>query len=271
MAGGNEYGDDGNIAFGMPFYSNKSYYVSVRAFGNEGTYTLLVTKKISGIDNSGGAFVGDYLVGTTSSDSIYGLSGDDEIISSAGTDFIDGGAGTDVFMDIGDQRGDVSLSRCSDGFVCLTSAGAGTNFLTSIERIQLADGAFILDIDSDNANIVYRLYQAAFARTPDEGGFRYWLNIVNTKNIDSLSLANMFNNSNEFKHAYGDNLSNYNYVYSLYKNVLQREPDHGGVEYWTSLLDSHWASRDNVLLSFAQCPENVALTHANTDVGYWVV
>ncbi len=57
----------------------------------------------------------------------------------------------------------------------------------------------------------------------------------------------------------------------MYQNVLQREPDQGGIDYWTAQVDHNVVSRDQLLIEFAQCSENVALTTPNTVAGYWVL
>ncbi len=71
------------------------------------------------------------------------------------------------------------------------ASGSETDTLANIERIRFDDGSFVLDMPSimiplastlknasylpmDSATLVYRLYAAAYARTPDEGGFVYW-------------------------------------------------------------------------------------------------
>ena len=70
---------------------------------------------------------------------------------------------------------------------------------------------------------------------------------------------------------YGQNNTNRDYTTNMYRNVLQREPDQGGIDYWTGQVDNNIVSRDQLLIEFAQCAENIALTMPNTSVGYWVV
>jgi len=58
------------------------------------------------------------------------------------------------------------------------SSNSGTpDTLVSIERIQFTDGTLALD-ESGNAGQAYRLYQAAFGRTPDTPGLSHNLNLL---------------------------------------------------------------------------------------------
>ena len=100
---------------------------------------------------------------------------------------------------------------------------------------------------------VFRLYQATLARSPDIGGFNYW--------IDTLAGGQDFNqvifgfvNSAEFTQRYGST-SGTEFVTLLYNNVLDRAPDASGLASWTDLLNSGTSSRADVVRGFAQSAE----------------
>ena len=65
--------------------------------------------------------------------------------------------------------------------------------------------------------------------------------------------------SDEFKLRYGENVSDDQYVKTLYINVLNRELDQGGYDYWVEQLDSGQENRGELLLGFAESLENKAL------------
>ena len=46
---------------------------------------------------------------------------------------------------------------------------------------------------------------------------------------------------------------------ALYLNVLERAPDAEGLTYWTSQLDTGLQDRADVLMGFANSPENITL------------
>ena len=49
------------------------------------------------------------------------------------------------------------------------------------------------------------------------------------------------------------------YVNTLYKNILGREADQSGYDYWVDQLDSGKENRGELLLGFAESVENQAL------------
>lgn len=103
----------------------------------------------------------------------------------------------------------------------------------------------------------YRLYQAAFNRTPDFGGVAFWTNILD-KGLSSLdAVAQGFLQSPEFQSTYG-NLDTLHYVDQLYMNVLHRLPDSGGESFWVSNLNAAALTRAQTLAQFSESPENQA-------------
>jgi len=107
------------------------------------------------------------------------------------------------------------------------------------------------------AGQAYRIYKAAFDRTPDLTGLGYWI-----KNMDSgsslESVANSFINSAEFKMLYGTNPSHESFVTQVYNNVLHRAIDQAGFTYWVDTLSRGLNSQATVLAHFSECTENQA-------------
>lgn len=116
----------------------------------------------------------------------------------------------------------------------------------------------------------YLLYQASFARLPDEDGFKYWAGQAASNKLTFNQLAKAFMASPEFSSVFGVNSSNADYINKLYNNVLGRDPDASGAQFWTNQLDSGVA-RDTVLVGFALSPENVSGTASHMVGGYWVL
>jgi len=105
----------------------------------------------------------------------------------------------------------------------------------------------------NNVDPVVRLYSAYFLRPPDPSGLTYYLGKRRSGSTLS-SLSNIFVASNEFKTRYGS-LSNENYVKLVYQNVLARQPDAAGLQYWTNQLNTKKKSRGQVMLSFSDSSE----------------
>lgn len=104
-----------------------------------------------------------------------------------------------------------------------------------------------------------RLYTAAFGRVPDEGGLKYWINVINDPLISYKDVAKDFIDSEEFSNIAAQESLNADFTKALYQNILSREPDSPGLGYWTNQLNSGLQDRADVLMGFADSPENVAL------------
>ena len=114
---------------------------------------------------------------------------------------------------------------------------------------------------------MFRLYNAAFARFPDASGLEYWINQYSSGVDDSRAVASSFLVSAEFQQRYGDNVSNAEYVETLYVNVLGRDYDQDGYNYWLGNLNSGKETRYELLLGFAESAENKTLFTEMTGFG----
>ena len=106
---------------------------------------------------------------------------------------------------------------------------------------------------------VGRLYTAAFGRKPDEAGLQFWINVMNDPLVSYKDVSQDFVNSPEFSTIASPESSSNVFTSALYQNVLGRAPDASGLEYWTKQLDSGLQDRADVLMGFANSPENIAL------------
>ena len=140
-----------------------------------------------------------------------------------------------------------------------------TSFQISGSEVRLQDISVSFDKDGLTGDL-YRLYQAAFGRTPDVAGLGYWKEALEKEQINLGQIAMEFLRSSEAQKLFGSNTTDAQYIERLYLNVLERKPDTAGQTYW---LDSMRAgvSRAEVLLAFAASPENKALTLAATEKG----
>jgi hypothetical protein len=141
-------------------------------------------------------------------------------------------------------------------FYSVTDKSGAVNSLTDVERIVFADKTIALDIDG-NAGQAYRLYQAAFNRTPDSVGLGFWISALDG-GTTLTSVAQGFVNSGEFKDAYGVNLSSRDLVTKFYQNIMHRTPEAGGLDFWSGALDSKAAGVPDVLAAISESAENKA-------------
>ena len=114
---------------------------------------------------------------------------------------------------------------------------------------------------------MFRLYNASFKPLPDPVGLDYWISNFSSGKDDERAVASSFLASAEFKERYGENVSDSTYVNTLYKNVLDREADSGGLSYWLGNLNSGLETRYELLLGFAESAENITLLTEMTRIG----
>ena len=114
---------------------------------------------------------------------------------------------------------------------------------------------------------MFRLYNASFKRLPDPDGLRYWIENFSSGKDDERAVASSFLVSEEFRQRYGEDVSDSTYVNTLYKNVLDRDADTGGLNYWLGQLSSGAETRYEVLLGFAESAENKTLFTEMTGFG----
>jgi hypothetical protein len=194
------------------------------------------------------------LVGTSGNDKIFGFDGNDFIKGANGDDNINGGIGIDTAI-YDETSANATIRKISSGYTVASSAG-GNDTLINVERLQFLDKIIALDIDG-TAGQAYRIYKAAFNRTPDNSGLKYWIGMMDG-GTNLPTVASGFIASNEFKTLYGANPTNDQFVTKLYSNVLGRAPDAGGFNYWVGLLNNKQIDMTSTLVNFSESTENQA-------------
>jgi len=147
------------------------------------------------------------------------------------------------------------------GLPLLTFTGeATTSSFRNISAIVDIKGTFdqVTGLNTDSGEM-FRLYNAAFARFPDASGLEYWIDQFSSGRNTRRVVAQSFLGSEEFMQKYGSNVSDEIYVKNLYKNVLGRDADIEGLNYWVGNLSSGLETRYEALLGFAESAENKAL------------
>ena len=203
----------------------------------------------------------DTLAGSSEADIVFGYGGRDRIDGRGGNDSIDGGAGIDAAVYSGRSSNYAINSNAGVITVVDQHGDEGKDTLVNVERLSLSGSTIAFDV-SGNAGQAYRLYQAAFHRTPDTEGLSFWVNQLDQGASLSSAAAN-FITSNEFKAAFGNpaSLSNAAFLDVLYTNILGRAPEASGKAFWQGQLDQGLA-RAAVLASFSESPENMKIVGA---------
>lgn len=274
------YSDDGivgGVVDGYDLFKGSSLEAQVRGVSFDGAavqqaliqgnHALLQSAALQGNDLIRGSSAADILIGEGGNDLIYGMSGDDILLGGDGNDTLIGGPGNDTLsggagLDYAVYAATVSQYSAQindDGQLEITDLIAasrdGVDVLEGIERLRFHDGDLALDVDGV-AGQAYRIYKAAFNRQPDADGLGFWIANMDA-GVTLTEAAQGFLASTEFQQLYGSNPTNEQFIDLLYENVLQREADQSGYDFWINAMNGG-VSRAQVLAEFSESPENQA-------------
>jgi hypothetical protein len=182
-----------------------------------------------------------------------GSAGNNVMAAVGGGALLDGKEGVDRVV-FGGARAGYAITTEGGNLAVVDTATGSKTLLANVERLQFSDQSIALDIGG-NAGETYRLYQAAFNRTPDKSGLSFWIDAMDDGH-SLLDVATSFMNSSEFAQKVGANTSDAQFVAALYQNVLHRAPDASGYDFWLQAL--HGTSRAQVLVDFSESTENQA-------------
>ena len=187
-------------------------------------------------------------------DSIYGNPYSNFLSGGGGNDFLDGRGGVDFAIYYG-KRSSFSVAATTVGNkVTDRTTAEGMDTLLNVERLQFTDLNVALDTNGAGGQ-AYRIYQAAFNRTPDLAGVGYWIAQMD-RGMSTVDVAARFIDSAEFRSLYGSNPTTGQVVNAIYGNVLHRNPDQAGYNFYVNQIVTHQKSLPKVLADFSESPEN---------------
>lgn len=165
-----------------------------------------------------------------------------------------------------------------------SSGGAGENYGINLADLDLnwvrnttgEKSAWVVDPSSD-AYLIGRYYLGVFDRLPDQEGLNYWMSQIDA-GTDPEFLADVFLASPEFAGRYGspDSMEIKSYVRAIYLELLGREPDSAGLDFWSQQV-LNGLSPAEILVHLARSDEAKALTTSllagihQDPQGYWLV
>ncbi|MEO0621414.1 MAG: DUF4214 domain-containing protein [Pseudomonadota bacterium] len=150
---------------------------------------------------------------------------------------------------------------------------------TSVETGDFDIGVFLLDPGetlASEARDIALIYEAGLNREADVPGLNFWIRAYEgtlSNGADPLSLQEIseaFLFSQEFEDAVGDPdvISDFELVTGLYENVLDREADDPGRDFWLSVLAQPDVDAADLLIAFARSAENVANSPTVDSIAY---
>ncbi|MES2322888.1 MAG: DUF4214 domain-containing protein [Pseudomonadota bacterium] len=198
---------------------------------------------------------------------LNGTAGVDKLVTTDNNDTVDGGDGNDTFTFTG-KMADYTLARNGGTLTVMDKTEVdGTDTVTNVERLVFTDASISYETSGVAAE-VYRLYRAAFDRTPDPGGLGFWIKAIEVHGYSMATVAANFTSSAEFKSLYGAAPSDAEVLTALYRNVLHRLPDQGGFNFWMDALTRNIVTTEDMLIFFSESGENVAQVVAALTLGY---
>ena len=123
----------------------------------------------------------------------------------------------------------------------------------TLPRSVVASSLFTSPEFTQSGLYVIKLYVGVLGRDPDFGGWLNWFTGLRN-GATPASVLNAFLASPEFQNTYG-NLSNSDFVNLVYRNVLQRPPDPGGLANWLGQLNNGVITRGDMMGAFVNGPE----------------
>jgi hypothetical protein len=224
-----------------------------------GNYTVSVVSLDLADNGSSAATRPTFTVNSAAN--ITGTGANDVLHPGAGGNGVDGGAGIDTAIYAG-SRSNFTVAQEAWGFGVNDKVGSGGHdALINVERVKFDDGSLALDVEG-SAGQVFRLYSAAFSRPAEAGGLGYWIWRMDSGTTLKQVAKEFMTGQPEFDALYGVNPTNESFVMQLYHNVLHRDPDADGFNYWVNVLaqsGDKTEARTQMLIGFSDSLENQAL------------
>jgi Ca2+-binding RTX toxin-like protein len=173
----------------------------------------------------------------------------------SGNDIIVGGPGFDTVTFSGPQSAyTLTISTSGISIRDRRAEGNGIDEISGIEMLDFLDNDWPLHLFDGGASLSERevrelveVYIAYFNRAPDAIGLAFYADSL-TRGSTIEEAARTFLDSDEYSAAYPPELSNADFAREVYLNVLGREPDPNGFEFWVGHLDSGAIGRELFVL-----------------------
>lgn len=282
---------------GLQDYLNTAGDVNAWLAQNEANVSDIYEQVGSNAENDigSGTSKADYFTGLGGDDEFFGANGPDALSGGSGNDILRGGAlqdmlrgGTGNDMLFGNEAYgdpvDGDTARFSGLSTEYTVTGGQTYAVVSgpdgakdklfnIEFLRFDDAVVALGEgsalyaagdpeDFDISERVALLYEAALNRNGqiDLPGLNFYIDVTARDGLSDEFLAADLMRSPEFSEKFGDvdTLSNDEFLERIYLNVLDRESDVAGRQFYLDLLDDGTITRALALADIAISPENTS-------------
>lgn len=248
----------------------------------------------------------DTITGSGHDDEVNSGGGNDTYYYVDGSDTVDGGSGADkvvfptanfsAYKFVTGEAGALTASELVGGDVISLNSVETLVFGDQILQVSNlateigeASRSLVLDddgplylsdigsttfvVDTVDAQL-YRIYYGSLGRIPDQGGFNFWKEQVETGAYSFEEVAARFIDSQEFQGLADANgkfgVDDFEFLDHMYANVFGRVPDQEGYVWWLNQLDGGPHTQATAFANMVQSDEFV-LTTAATVADYLFV
>lgn len=184
---------------------------------------------------------------------VNGNSANNQLQVQLGSTRVNAGAGTDTVQlplflnefDLSPGNGNSAIGTYGKGYTLELNDVEFVQFGSSENTTKIALADLISGIAQERLGQLTDLYLAFFGRAPDVTGLEYWQRQLlddelksTGKSKDFAAIAMDFAWSQEAQALYPLNSANRDFVKIVYQNCFARDPDQGGWDYWTGVLNS---------------------------------
>ena len=181
--------------------------------------------------------------------------GQDIFTGFSGNVLLDGGVGSDQWI-VNEGLAAFTVTQTANGIQFVQKNSGQSAYISNIESIRFSDAQLSVSVDPSLVQEqAFRLYKAAFDRQPDLQGLAFWIHALE-KGADLVQdAAQGFVTSAEFQRLYGSQPTDAQFVTQLYRNVLDRDAEGAGYQFWLDSLGKG-VSRAQILTDFSESVEN---------------
>ncbi len=139
---------------------------------------------------------------------------------------------------------DVEVSISDDGTVGIKGLVPGKEYSKIEVKIHVEEDKVItfnlenikLDASDKSQEFLYNVYNRAFLRDPDEGGYKYWIGELKNQKVGARDfLINLLFAEKEFSEL---QYTTEKFIEILYSIVVDRDPDPEGLNFWIDFYNN---------------------------------
>jgi Ca2+-binding RTX toxin-like protein len=180
------------------------------------------------------------------SNTINGTNNPDTLMGTSANEIISGGNAFDT-LELQGRFAEYSVILSPGGIYVgdRVNDRDGIDQIASVEGLGFLDNDFpldkfadIVDLPQEDFSTFIEMYIAYFNRAPDSLGLFFWANALSTGTpLDEI--AELFFDQDETRSIYGDEITDIKgFAEQVYQNVLGREFDQSGLDFWVGVLES---------------------------------